>query len=183
MKLFKKPLFIILLGTLCFIGVSFVSSDYEIGEEQNRSVSIGEKAPDIVMTNPEGEILKLSDLKGKMVLIDFWAAWCGPCRRANPHVVEVYKKYKDTEFKDADGFTVFSVSLDRNKNDWLKAIQQDGLEWDYHVSDLKSWSNAAAQLYGVQSIPATYLLSADGTVIARNLNGRALENALEKMKK
>mgnify|MGYP003654530991 CR=1 FL=1 len=178
MKLFKKPLFIILLGALCFIGLSFASSDFISSPEQNGGVSIGDKAPDIEMTNPQGEILKLSDLKGQMVLIDFWASWCRPCRMENPNVVATYNKYKDGK-----GFTVFSVSLDRNKADWEKAIQQDGLIWENHVSDLKFWKNAAAQTYGVNSIPDTYLVGPDGTILARNLRGRALENALQKMQK
>ncbi len=144
-------------------------------------IKVGMEAPEITLPNPDGKNMSLSDLKGKVVLIDFWAAWCGPCRKANPKVVEVYKKYKD------QGFTVFSVSLDgmderslarvgggdpqtaeRLKNDqktrWVNAIQQDNLTWDYHVSDLKKWDSEAAKLYGIRSIPKTFLLDRDGKI-------------------
>lgn len=137
------------------------------------NVSVGDPAPEIALPNPDGEILRLSDLKGQVVLLDFWASWCGPCRRANPGVVEIYNKYKD------QGFTVFSVSLDRNgqKNAWVQAIEQDKLSWKWHVSDLKFWQSEPAQIYGVRAIPATFLLDRDGVI--RKLNPRNnLEEAL-----
>lgn len=140
------------------------------------TVSVGQPAPEIALPNPEGEIMRLSDLKGKVVLLDFWASWCGPCRRANPHVVSIYNKYKD------QGFTVFSVSLDRNgqKHRWVEAIQQDNLSWDTHVSDLKFWQSEPAQRYGVTAIPATFLLDREG--IIRKLNPRAnLEEAIQEL--
>jgi thiol-disulfide isomerase/thioredoxin len=126
------------------------------------AIQVGAPAPDISLPGPDGKVRSLSALKGKVVLIDFWASWCGPCRRANPHVVEVYKKYKNR------GFDVFSVSLDREdgKDKWVQAIQQDGLEWDSHVSDLKYWNSAPAAVYGVRAIPKTFLVGRDGKIVA-----------------
>ncbi len=136
-----------------------------------RSFTIGAEAPDFAQATPEGKLLKLSDLRGKVVLIDFWASWCGPCRRENPNVVRMYNVYKDK------GFEILGVSLDRDRQRWLDAIQADGLTWP-HVSDLQQWSNAAAQLYGVNSIPHTVLLDKEGRILARNLRGEALERKL-----
>ena len=133
------------------------------------------KAPDIVMRSPSGELLKLSDLRGKVVLIDFWASWCGPCRRENPTVVRAYQKYKDK------GFEIFSVSLDSDKTRWTQAIAQDGLVWPNHVSDLAGWRNAAAGAYGVTSIPATFLLDRNGNIVGTNLRGPALEARLSEL--
>ncbi|MGA1373969.1 MAG: peroxiredoxin family protein, partial [Flavobacteriales bacterium] len=133
------------------------------------------KAPDIVMRSPSGELLKLSDLRGKVVLIDFWASWCGPCRRENPTVVRAYQKYKDK------GFEIFSVSLDSDKARWTSAIAQDGLVWPNHVSDLAGWRNAAAGAYGVSSIPATFLLDRNGNIVGTNLRGPALEARLSEL--
>lgn len=137
--------------------------------------AVGEAAPEISLTNPEGKKMSLSSLKGKVVLIDFWASWCGPCRRENPNVVNVYNKYKDK------GFTVFSVSLDNKKEDWMQAIQKDNLTWESHVSDLKGWKSAAAATYGVKGIPATFLIDKEGKVIATNLRGESLEAALKEL--
>ncbi len=139
-----------------------------------RSFIIGGEAPDFGQATPEGKLLKLSDLRGKVVLIDFWASWCGPCRRENPNVVKLYNTYKDK------GFEILGVSLDRDKQRWLDAIAQDGLTWP-HVSDLQQWSNAAAQLYGVNSIPHTVLVDKQGRIIARNLRGEALAQKLAEL--
>jgi peroxiredoxin len=140
------------------------------------AVQIGQLAPDVTSTDPSGKTRSLSALKGKVVLLDFWASWCGPCRRENPHVVEVYNKYK------SKGFEVFSVSLDREdgKQKWVDAIKQDGLVWDNHVSDLKWWQSPAAQTYGVNSIPRTFLLDREGKIVAINPR-QDLESALLKV--
>ena len=137
--------------------------------------SIGAIAPDLAFPDPDGNIRKLSDLRGKVVLIDFWASWCGPCRRESPNVRNVYAKYHDK------GFEVFSVSLDRDANNWKKAIKDDQLVWPNHVSDLKYWSSEAAAIYGVRSIPSMFLLDRDGRIVAKDLRGAALEQAVKQL--
>lgn len=147
----------------------------QIDHKLRNSVVVGMDAPDIVMAGVDGKELRLSDLRGKVVLIDFWASWCRPCRMENPNVVRIYKKYRDR------GFEIFSVSLDNNRDAWVNTIASDQLIWPNHVSDLRGWSNAAAKLYGVSSIPATVLVDPDGKVLARNLRGAALEQFLVEM--
>lgn len=133
----------------------------------------GKEAPEIEFPNPEGEIITLSSLEGKVVLLDFWASWCKPCRAENPNVVNMYNRYKDK------GFEVFSFSLDKDKTRWVNAIAQDGLTWPNHASDLKGWQTAAMPVYGFNSIPFTVLIGRDGKIIETNLRGPALENKLQ----
>lgn len=142
--------------------------------ETRRTLAIGAEAPDIALPNPDGEIVSLSSLKGKYVLIDFWAAWCGPCRRENPNVVRVYNEY------GGERFEILGVSLDKTRNAWLKAIEQDGLPW-LHISDLKFWNSAAAKTYQISAIPATYLIDPEGKIIAKNLRGASLEAKLREI--
>lgn len=134
-----------------------------------------EMAPQISMKNPDGKTINLSDLKGKYVLIDFWASWCGPCRKENPNVVRLYHEYKNK------GFTVFSVSLDDNPQAWRQAIEKDGLVWPNHVSDLLKWQTPLIELYGFNSIPHTVLIDKTGKVIAKNLRGASLEQKLKEI--
>lgn len=146
------------------------------GNDGTGVIQVGMTAPEISLPDPKGKVRSLSDLRGKVVLVDFWASWCGPCRRFSPHVVEMYKKYK------AKGFEVFSVSLDRpgEKDKWVSAIQQDGLVWENHVSDLKYWNCEPAARYGVRAIPQTFLLDRKGVVVALNPRDN-LEDAITKV--
>ncbi|MCL3778909.1 AhpC/TSA family protein [Prolixibacteraceae bacterium JC049] len=146
--------------------------------QKEKAVQVGKIAPDFTMNDAEGNPIKLSDLykKHKFLLIDFWASWCGPCRHENPNVVKAYKKY------NKKGFSVFGVSLDQNKERWLEAIEKDGLTWE-HVSDLKGWKNAAANLYAVNGIPANFLVDNTGKILAKGLREQALLDKIEELTK
>jgi len=160
---------------------------YEIplraAEDAPRAISIGQSAPDIVLESPAGESISLHSLRGKMVLIDFWAAWCGPCRKDNPYLVNIYRKYRDREFVAGSGFTIYSVSLDRSRESWIGAIAQDSLEWAYHVSDLKGRQSAAAIDYEISSIPANVLIDGNGVIQAIGLRRHYLDNKLNDLLK
>ena len=149
-------------------------SDFIARVKTMEATAVGQMAPEISLPNPEGKVISLSSLRGQFVLVDFWAKWCGPCRRENPNVVKAFNKYKDK------GFTVFGVSLDRTREDWVKAIQEDGLTWT-HVSDLKYFESQAARDYNINAIPFSLLLDREGKIIAKNLRGAALEMKLEEV--
>ncbi len=178
MKFFKKPTSIIVLAAISFLALGFIE-DYTTHpghyDEQAKSYNIGDPAPELAYNNPEGKEMKLSDLKGKLVLIDFWASWCRPCRMENPTVVAAYKKYNKEKFKSGKGFEVYGVSLDKNANAWKQAIEQDGLVWESHVSDLKGWASEPAAMFGVRGIPYNVLVDGDGIIIAKNLRGPMLD--------
>ena len=138
-------------------------------------LEIGQIAPEIIMKSPDGNTYKLSDLKDQIVLLDFWASWCRPCRAENPNVVQLYEKY------NKEGFTVFSVSLDQKLELWEAAIEKDRLTWPYHVSDLNGWYSSAAKQYGVESIPSTFLLNKGNKIAAYNLRGEALTQKVKEL--
>ncbi len=139
-----------------------------------RKLAVGQPAPELNLPDPTGKMVSLSSLKGQVVLIDFWASWCGPCRQENPNVVKLYNAYK------GKGFQIYGVSLDKTKEAWTKAIMDDKLTW-IHVSDLQYWNSAAAALYKVDAIPATVLIDRDGKIVAKNLRGEELEEFLKKL--
>ncbi len=144
-------------------------------EMSGAGINQGDVPPEISLTTPDGETLSLSSTRGKVVLLDFWAAWCSPCRQENPNLVSNYNKYKDK------GFDIFQVSLDKDKASWVKGIEEDKLGAWKHVSDLKYWQSSVVPLYNIQSIPANYLLDKEGKVIGVNLRGPALGAKLEEV--
>ena len=167
--------------TLLFLFGAYMSH----AQYENTKIKVGEKAPELEFSNPSGETLQLSKIyKHRVILLDFWASWCGPCRHANPRVVELYNQYKDEKFKHAKkGFTIVSVSLDKNKDAWSKAIAKDSLSWPYHMSDLGGWQSKTAEEYGVQYIPQSFLIDEHGTVIGKYNDIGEIEPDLKKLLK
>ena len=155
---------------------SYIKAFHE-GVAEQQKLSIGTPAPEITMNTPADKPLSLSSLRGKIVLVDFWASWCGPCRAENPNVVKAYNAYH------SKGFEVFSVSLDKDKDRWVEAIRKDGLSWPSHVCDFKYWQSPVVQLYNFNGIPYNVLLDKQGNIIAKNLRGEALEQKLAEVLK
>lgn len=136
--------------------------------------SVGKQAPGITQFDPEGNTLSLSDLRGKYVLVDFWASWCPPCREENPNLVEIYKEFKDSNFE------ILGISFDEKFESWVKAIEDDQLSWK-HISDLQGWNSAASQVYGVRAIPQNLIVDPEGKIIARNVHGEDLKIKLREL--
>lgn len=172
----KKLFFAISFAFLIFSGLLVNAQS-----ERETGTLIGNIIPDITLNDPEGNPLKLSDLRGNVVLVDFWASWCRPCRRENPVVVDAYRVYSQKKFKDAEGFKIYSISLDKTKSDWIHAIEADKLKWNEHVSDLQGWRSQAAKKFNVRAIPMNFLIDKNGVIIAKNLRGHQLKETLENL--
>lgn len=166
-----------------FLLAIFVATTAQ-AQYENTTIKIGQKAPELAYDNPDGKPLKLSEInKGRYVLLDFWAAWCGPCRASNPGLVRMYKDLSKKKFKDAKkGFTVVSFSLDVRKESWVAAIEKDNLLWPYHFSDLnpQQWRSVVTTIYGIQYIPQAFLLGPDGKVLGKYNRAEEAEEDIKK---
>jgi thiol-disulfide isomerase/thioredoxin len=169
---------IILIMTLLFTSAS-VSAQTPAAT----GLEIGNILPDITLNDMNGNPHSISQLRGNIVFVDFWASWCRPCRRENPVVVQTFKDYQNKKFKGASGFEIYSVSFDNTRDDWSKAIEADGLTWNNNVSDLLGWRSVAAKKFNVRAIPMNYLIDQNGVIIAKNLRGEQLAEALLKLAK
>ena len=162
-----------------FIAVIFFYSHLTASFAQPLGTETGNKAPEIRLPALSGDTIALSTLKGKLVLIDFWATWCAPCVKEQPELAQLYKKYKDVEFSNGKGFEIYGVSMDSKKTNWQDFINKHGIDW-IQVSDLKFWSSPVAKLYNLQELPFNLLIDGKGLILAKNLHGDALDKELTK---
>jgi len=178
--IFKSGFLLFSLMLILGFGNKHFQQNKRVTTEFATPPKIGEIAPDInLLSANRSKSYKLSDLRGKLVLVNFWASLVAPCRFENPNIVKAYNQYKDKSFTNANGFTIYSVSLDSNLDNWKKAIVNDKLSWPYQVSDLKGYDSEVAAAYGIRSIPYNYLIDGDGKVLAINLRGAQLSKTIQ----
>jgi thiol-disulfide isomerase/thioredoxin len=161
---------------LIVVGLIFLMS---FSSEIHLKPDIGEQAPEIILTNHQGKEIKLSQLRGKLVMIDFWASWCRTCRLENKNIVRAYERFKNSSFVDGEGFEVFSVSLDEKKDLWVQAIENDKMSWEYHGCDFKKWDGKAVKDYSFKHLPHNLLINKNGKVIAKSIFGNNIEKELQ----
>ena len=181
----------LILSVLVSVSIIIHSSCQRAGGNGNNAhngsaqvgLNIGNLAPEISLPDADGKNISLSSLRGKMVLVDFWAAWCQPCRTESADLVQAYNHFNDKNFKGGNGFAIYSVSLDRTRESWIKAIKEDRLNWSTHVSDLKYWKSKPVSIYQIQGIPMNFLLDGKGMIIAKGLRREALYEILDTLVK
>lgn len=172
-----KQLFFLLITASLFFG----AGNPENPPASQLLIEVGYPAPEIILPGVTGDEMRLSDLRGNLVLLTFWASWCRPCRHENKELAGLYQKYSEKPFTHAEGFTIFSVSLDRRQQNWIKAIADDGMSWNAHVSNLQGWNSPAAGTYKIRAIPASFLIDSYGVIIAKNPTISEIEELLDKM--